>query len=105
MLTTSSFEPIKTNISGIIFFSHEGLKKPKFILSKRPRNQLPFAYSDLCFTSKDLKTHVCLIYLLDQGVSTCSDMSGEVCGGEVPKTVGTFTPGTPVYSPWGRLDM
>ena len=54
---------------------------------------------------KDLKTQVCLLYLLDQGVSTGSDMSGKVCGGEVPKTVGTFTPGTPVYSPWGRLDM
>ena len=52
---------------------------------------------------KDLKTQVCLLYLLDQGVSTGSDMSGEVCGGEVPKTVGTVTPDTPVYSPWGRL--
>ena len=52
---------------------------------------------------KDLKTQVCLLYLLDQGVSTGSDMSGKVCGGEVPKTFGTVTPDTPVYSRRGRL--
>ena len=36
-------------------------------------------------------------------MSTGSDMSGEVCRGEVPKTLGTVTPDTPMYSPWGRL--
>ena len=42
---------------------------------------------------KDLKPQVFfLLYLLDQGASTGSDMSGEVWGGEVPKTVGTVTP-------------
>ena len=52
---------------------------------------------------EDLKPQVCLLYLLDQGVSTGSDMSGKVCGGEAPNTVGAVTADTPVYSPWGRL--
>ena len=76
------------------------LQKTKIILSKRPRNQLPCAFRPLFHqlrqSFKVFKTQVCLLYLLDQGVSTGSDMSGEVCGGEGSKTVGTFTPGTPV---------